>query len=68
MRIQKNNFKNNEILQIYINEKEQKDENIRKQINELKSKYNVSIFIAGEGNTIETIKEMLNYKKCQELK
>ena len=24
MRIQKNNFKNNEILQIYINEKEQK--------------------------------------------
>lgn len=64
MKIQKFNFQNNELVQIYIYKSEYKDTKIIEKINQLKKQYsNISIFISGENDTVKTIKEMLNYEK-----
>lgn len=69
MKIQKINYLNNEIIQIYINKTEQEDSRIIEQINKLKNKFsNISIFINGKNDTIKTIKEMLNYEKSKNVK
>lgn len=69
MKIQKFNFENDEITQIYINQIEKNNEKIIKQINEIKSKSSyVFIFIGGEIDTVKTIKEMLNYEKSKNVK
>ncbi len=69
MKIQKFNFENNEIIQIYINKLEQNDLKIIEEINKLKEQFsNISIFISGENETIKTIKEMLNYEKSKSKK
>lgn len=69
MKIQKFNFKNNEIVQIYINKTEQGDSKTIEEISNIKSQYsNISIFISGENNTVKTIKEMLNYEKSKNMK
>lgn len=69
MKIQKINYLNNEIIQIYINKTEQEDSRIIEQINKLKNQFsNISIFINGKNDTIKTIKEMLNYEKSKNVK
>ena len=69
MEIQKINYLNNEIIQIYINKTEQEDSRIIEQINKLKNQFsNISIFINGKNDTIKTIKEMLNYEKSKNVK
>ncbi len=69
MKIQKFNYLNNEIIQIYINKTEQEDLKIIEQINKLKDQFsNISIFINGENDTVKTIKEMLNYEKSKNMK
>ena len=69
MKIQKFNYLNNEIIQIYINKTEQEDSKIIEQINKLKNQFsNISIFINGENNTVKKIKEMLNYEKSKNVK
>ncbi len=69
MKIQKFNYLNNEIIQIYINKTEREDSKIIEQINKLKNQFsNISIFINGENNTVKTIKEMLNYEKSKNVK
>lgn len=69
MKIQKLNFENNEIVQIYINKIEQEDSKTIEEISNIKSQYsNISIFISGENNTIKTIKEILNYEKSKNIK
>lgn len=69
MKIQKFNFENSEIIQIYINNIEINDEKILKQINKIKSQNsNVVLFISGENETIKTIKELLNYEKSKNFK
>ena len=67
MKIQKFDFENKQIIQIYIS----KQENLKiiKEINQLKKQYsNISIFINGENDTIKTIKEILNYEKSKNMK
>ena len=69
MKIQKFNFENNEIIQIYINQIEKNNEKIIEEINKIKSQNsNVFLFISGENDTIKTIKEMLNYEKSKNVK
>ncbi len=64
MRIQKFNFENEEIMQIYIKKTESEDLKIIEEINHLKNENsNIAIFVSGENKTIGTIKEMLNYEK-----
>ena len=67
MKIQRFNFKNNEIIQIYINKTEERNSKVIEQINNLKKQIsNISIFISGENETIKTIEEMLNYEKSKD--
>ena len=69
MKIQKFNFENKQIIQIYISKQEQENSKIIKEINQLKKQYsNISIFINGENDTIKTIKEILNYEKSKNIK
>lgn len=69
MKIQKFNFENDEIIQIYINEIEKNNEKIIQEINNIKSKnLNVFLFISGENETVKTIKEILNYEKSKNVK
>lgn len=69
MKIQRFNFENNEIIQIYIDKTERDNPKIIKQINNFKKKFsNISIFIRGENDTVKTIKEMLNYEKSKNMK
>lgn len=69
MKIQKFDFKNKQIIQIYISKQEQENSKIIKEIDQLKKQYsNISIFINGENDTIKTIKEMLNYEKSKNMK
>ena len=67
MKIQRFNFKNNEIIQIHINKTERRNSKVIEQINNLKKQIsNISIFISGENETIKTIEEMLNYEKSKD--
>lgn len=69
MKIKKFNFENNEIIQIYINQIEKNNQEIIKQINEIKNQNsNIFIFISGKNDTIKTIREMLNYEKSKNVK
>lgn len=69
MEIQKFDFENKQIIQIYISKQEQENSKIIEEINQLKKQYsNISIFINGENNTVRTIKEMLNYEKSKNIK
>lgn len=69
MKIQKFNFENDEIIQIYINQIEKNNEKIMQEINKIKSQNsNIFLFIGGENDTIKTIKEMLNYEKSKNVK
>ena len=69
MKIQKFNFENDEIIQIYINQIEKNSEKMIEEINKIKSQNsNVFLFISGENDTIKTIKEMLNYEKSKNVK
>lgn len=68
LKIQKFNFENDEIIQIYINQKEKNNEKIIQEINKIKSKSsNVFLFIGGKNDTLKTIKEMLNYEKSKKI-
>ena len=67
MKIQKFDFENKQIIQIYISKQE--NSKVIKEINQLKKQYsNISIFINGENDTIKTIKEILNYEKSKNIK
>lgn len=69
MEIQKFDFENKQIIQIYISKQEQENSKIIEEINQLKKQYsNISIFINGENNTVRTIKEMINYEKSKNIK
>lgn len=69
MKIQKFDFENKQIIQIYISKQEQENSKIIEEINQLKKQYsNISIFISGENDTVRTIKEMLNYEKSKNMK
>lgn len=69
LKIQKFNFENDEIIQIYINQIEKNSEKMIEEINKIKSQNsNIILFISGENDTIKTIKEMLNYEKSKNVK
>ena len=69
MKIQKFNFENDEIIQIYINQIEKNNEKMIEEINKIKSQnLNVFLFVGGEDESIKTIKEMLNYEKSKNVK
>lgn len=69
LKIQKFNFENDEIIQIYINQIEKNSEKMIEEINKIKiQNSNIFLFISGENDTIKTIKEMLNYEKSKNVK
>lgn len=69
MKIQKFNFENDEIIQIYINKIEKNNKETIEEINKINSQNsNVFLFISGENDTIKTIKEILNYEKSKNVK
>lgn len=69
MEIQKFDFENKQIIQIYISKQEQENSKIIEKINQLKKQYsNISIFINGENDTVKKIKEILNYEKSKNIK
>ena len=66
MKIKKLNFKIKEIVQIYVNKKELKNEKNMQEIDNIKNQNsNVFIIISGENDTIKTFKGMLNYEKSK---
>lgn len=69
MKIQKFDFENKQIIQIYITKQEQENSKIIEEISQIKKQYsNISIFINGENDTVKTIKEILNYEKSKNMK
>lgn len=68
MEIQKFIYENVELFQIYITEQEEKNKEILEKINQLKGKQsNVTVFVSGEKNPINTIQEILNYEKAKNI-
>lgn len=68
LEIQKFIYENVELFQIYITEQEEKNKEILEKINQLKGKQsNVTIFVSGEKNPINTIQEILNYEKTKNI-
>lgn len=68
MEIQKFIYENVELFQIYITEQEEKNKEILEKINQLKGKQsNVTVFVSGEKNPINTIQEILNYEKTKNI-
>lgn len=69
MKIQKFDFENKQIVQIYIKKEDQENPQNIDEINQLKKQYsNVSIFISGENDTVKIIKEILNYEKSKDIR
>ncbi len=68
LEIQKFIYENVELFQIYITEQEEKNKEILEKINQLKGKQsNVTVFVSGEKNPINTIQEILNYEKAKNI-
>lgn len=68
LEIQKFIYENVELFQIYITEQEEKNKKILEKINQLKGKQsNVTVFVSGEKNPINTIQEILNYEKAKNI-
>ncbi len=68
LEIQKFIHENVELFQVYITEQEEKNKEILEKINHLKSKQsNVTVFVSGEKNPINTIQEILNYEKTKNI-
>ena len=68
LEIQKFIYENVELFQIYITEQEEKNKEILEEINQLKGKQsNVTVFVSGEKNPINTIQEILNYEKTKNI-
>lgn len=69
LKVQKFNFENDVITQIYINQIENNNEKIIQEINKIKSQNsNVFLFISGKNDTVKTIRDMLNYEKSKNIK
>lgn len=68
MKIQKFQFETIEMIQIYITKEEKKDEKVLEKINQIKKQNsNVSIWISGEMEIANILKEILNYQKSKNL-
>ncbi len=68
LEIQKFIYENVELFQIYITEQEEKNKGVLEKINQLKGKQsNVTVFVSGEKNPINTIQEILNYEKAKNI-
>ncbi len=69
LKVQKFNFENDVITQIYINQIENNNEKIIQEINKIKSQNsNVFLFVSGKNDTVKTIRDMLNYEKSKNIK
>lgn len=68
LEIQKFIYENVELFQIYITEQEEKNKGVLEKINQLKGKQsNVTVFVSGKKNPINTIQEILNYEKTKNI-
>lgn len=63
MRIQENRIGNDKIIQIYLNKFENDNNEIQQKIEELKENNRVVLFISGENETKQTLKNMVNIMK-----
>lgn len=65
MRVKESKIINTKVTQIYLTEDENKDKEIQEQINKIKSSNsNVILFVSGNKEVKETLKEMVSTMKC----
>ena len=66
MKLQKTKILNEDVLQIYITEKEENNVDVNKQIEELKNNNkNVVIFVSGKEDIASTLQYIINKKAMQ---
>ena len=63
MKIQESIIGNDKIIQIYLNQEENDNSEIRQKIEKLKEDNKVVLFISGENETQQTLKNMVNIMK-----
>lgn len=66
MKVQKTNILDDEVVQIYISKSESENDDIDKQINEIKQKNkNVVIFVSGKDDIAATLQYIINKQAVQ---
>ena len=66
MKIQKTTILNQHVVQIYINEKEENNDDIKHKIENLKKENkNVVIFVSGKEDVASTLQYIINKKAMQ---
>ena len=63
MKIQESIIGNDKIVQIYLNKLENDNNEIRQKIEKIKEDNKVVLFISGENETKQTLKNMVNIMK-----
>ena len=63
MKIQESIIGNDKIIQIYLNQEENDNSEIQQKIETLKEDKKVVLFISGENETKQTLKNMVNIMK-----
>lgn len=63
MKIQESIIGNDKIIQIYLNQEENDNSEIRQKIEKLKEDNKVVLFISGENEIKQTLKNMVNIMK-----
>lgn len=63
MKIQESIIGNDKIIQIYLNKEENDNSEIQQKIEKLKEDNKVVLFISGENETEQTLKNMVNIMK-----
>ena len=63
MKIQERIIGNDKIIQIYLNQEENDNSEIQQKIEKLKEDNKVVLFISGENETQQTLKNMVNIMK-----
>lgn len=60
MRIQQNRIDNKNVIQIYLNEQEERDDDIKNKIKDIQEdNKNVVLFVSGDNEVSRTLKEMI---------
>ena len=66
MKVQKIKILNQDVVQIYINEKEENNDDIKQKIENLKKENkNVVIFVSGKEDVASTLQYIINKKAMQ---
>lgn len=66
MKIQENNIENKKVVQIYLSKKENDDSGVKEKISQIRAKkINVVVFVSGDNEAKETLKQMVKTMQKQ---